>query len=204
MPTPVPPTPSPTAPALHDALMELVTLGLRIARVAAEVVEAEGRVVAVVAAGLPERVDHAGSLADARQAGGAVDAADLALAQAAPRIGEAARAFERASRAVRRTAALVRRIECGWPRRGPADDHPSMVRRQVARGVGERIARHAQGEAAERLFDDLAERLDALECDGGLDLPVDGVIAAICRDLGLACPAPAPGMAPPVRDDPDG
>ena len=54
--------------------------------------------------------------------------------------------------------------------------------------MGERIARHADGEAAERLFDDLHERLDAMEFAGDLDRPVDEVIAAVCRVLGLPTP----------------
>ena len=200
------PRPTPADPVLRDALLELVSLGLRIARVAAEVAEAEGRVVAVVAAGLPASVD-AGSLAEAQEAGSAVDAAGLALAQASPRIGAAARGYDRAARAVRRTVALVQRLDRGWVPRGGADDHAAMVRRQVARTVGERITRHADGEAAERLFDDLAERLEALERDGGLDGAADLVIAAICRDLGLpeaAAPARRAGEAACARDDPDG
>ncbi len=59
-----------------------------------------------------------------------------------------------------------------------------MTRRQVARGVGEAIVRRATGEAAERLFDDLYDRLDAMDAEG-LDRPAEAVIAAICRDLGL-------------------
>ena len=84
--------------------------------------------------------------------------------------------------------ALIQRIEAGWPRRGGSDDRRAMARRQIARGVGERIARHAEGEAAERLFDDLHERLDAMEFGGDLDRPVDEVIDAICRVLGLPEP----------------
>ena len=196
MTAPAPFPPSPADPVLRDALVELVGLGMRIARVAADVAEAEGRVVAVVAAGLPESVD-AGSLAEAQAAGRAVDAAGLALAQASPRIGEAARAYDRAARAVRRLAALVQRLDCGWRPRGGADDHPAMVRRQAAREVGERIARRAEGEAAERLFDDLAERLDALEDEGGLDRPAEAVIAALCRDLELEPSASEDSAAPP-------
>ena len=171
--------------------MELVGLGVRIARVATELAEVERRVVAVVEAGLPASLGGAG-LDEARMAGLAVDSVDAALAAAAPRIAAASQAFERVSRAVRRTTALVRRLDCGWPRRGGSDDRQAMARRQVARSVGERIAAHAEGERAERLFDDLAERLDALELEGALEQPVEAVIAEICRDLGLgAQPAPA-------------
>ncbi len=72
--------------------------------------------------------------------------------------------------------------------RGGSDDRRSLARRQVARAVGERIARHADGEAAERLFDDLYERLDAMEFGGDLDQPVEAVIDAICRAIGLPEP----------------
>ena len=161
-------------------------MGLRIARVVAEIAEAEGRVVAVMVAGLPPTLDTAGSPTEAQMAGLAVDAADAALGQASPRVTAVAQAFERVSRAVRRNAALVRRLECGWPRRNGADDRLAMARRQVVRSVSEAIARQADGELAERLFDDLHERLDGMELDGELDGPVEAVVAAICRDLGLA------------------
>ena len=189
--------PPPSDPVVRDALMELVGLGVRIARVAAELAEAERRVVAVVEAGLPASIGDFTGLDEARLAGLAVDSVDAALAAAAPRIAATSQAFERVSRAVRRTAALVRRLDCGWPRRGGSDDRQAMARRHIARSVGERIAAHAEGERAERLFDDLAERLDALELEGALEQPVEAVIAEICRDLGLA-PQPAP-----VRRTPD-
>jgi hypothetical protein len=192
-------------PALRDALRELVGLGVRIARVAAEAAEAEGRIVAIVVAGLPARVDGAGSMSEAQDAGYAVDSAEVALAQSVPRIAVAAQAFERVARAVRRTAALMQRIECGWPRHGGSDDRRAMARRQIARSVGEVIARQVRGEAAERLFDDLAERLDRLERDGGLDQPVEVAVATICRDLGLVEAPPALGAVGfPAGDAPDG
>ena len=192
--------PSPAEPALRDALLELVGFGVRIARVVAEVTEAEGQVVAVVRAGLPGSMVDAGSLTEAQLAGLAVDAAEDALSKASPRIAAAAQAFDRVSRAVRRTAALVRRLECGWPRRGGSDDRQAMARRQIARSVGERITGQSDGEAAERLFDDLAERLDALDLAGALDQPVEAVIAEICRELGLEAArmtvrVPLPGVA---------
>ncbi len=169
--------------------MELAGYGLRIARVAAEVAEVEGRVVALLATGLPDELRRCRRRCTRREmAGLAVDAADAALKQASPRIDVAGQTFERVSRAVRRTVALVQRIEAGWPRAVGLDDRRAMARRQVARGVGERIARHADGEAAERLFDDLNERLDAMEFGGDLDQPVDEVIDAICRALGLPEP----------------
>ncbi len=167
--------------------MELAGCGLRIARVAAEVAEVEGRVVALLATGLPDEYGKTASLHDGQMAAQAVDAADLALKEASPRIAAAGQTFERVSRAVRRTMALVQRIDAGWPR-GGSDDRPRMARRQIARAVGEQIARHADGERAERLFDDLYERLDAMEFGGDPDRPVDAVIDAICRTLGIPEP----------------
>ncbi len=191
--------------------MQLARAGAEIAQAAADVARLDARVTALVATGLPEEYGVRETLRDATVAGTAVDATDLALKEAAPRIASAGQTFERVSRAVRRTVALVQRIEAGWPRSRPVDDRQTMARRQVARGVGERIARHASGELAERLFDELRERLETTEFDGDLDQPVEVVIAAICRDLGLPEPgletAPAggePGTEASAGDDPGG
>ena len=190
--------------------MDLVMLGVRIARVATEVAEADGKIVALLAAELPARIANHESITEAQLAGQSVDAADAALKPAAERVAAAGLTFERVSRAVRRTAALMQRIESGWPRRGGSDDRRAMARRQVARSVGEAITRRADGEAAERLFDDLSERLDALELDGSLeDRPAEVIVAAICRELGVDVPegllvALARHDEIPVRDDPDG
>ena len=190
--------------------MDLVMLGVRIARVATEVAEADGKIVALLAAELPARIANHESITEAQLAGLSVDAADAALKPATARVAAAGLTFERVSRAVRRTAALMQRIESGWPRRGGSDDRRAMARRQVARSVGEAITRRADGEAAERLFDDLSERLDALELDGSLeDRPAEVIVAAICRELGVDVPegllvALARHDEIPVRDDPDG
>ena len=208
-----PPRSPPADPTLRDSLVDLVSLGVRIARVATEVAEVEGRVVALVAACLPESLQAPASLTEAQAAGAAVDSAEQALAHASTRIGVATQAFDRAARAVRRTVALIQRIDAGWPQ-GGSDDHHTLVRRQVARGVAERIAQHHDGEAAERLFDDLADRLDALELDGGLDRPAELIIADLCRELGMAGLGPVQLQRParsiatpepiPAGDDPDG
>ncbi len=76
-----------------------------------------------------------------------------------------------------------------------------MVRRQVARRVAGMIRRQTDGEAAERLFDELAERLDdpALEQDI-LALPVDEIVRRIGRDLNLAAEFHAADLGtPPSR-----
>ena len=49
------------------------------------------------------------------------------------------------------------------------------------------IRRESDGEAAERLFDDLAERLEDPEVAAEIGvLPEQDVVRRICRDLGLA------------------
>jgi hypothetical protein len=197
------PIPSPSDPAVRDALVALMACGVRIAQAAAQIAEAEAQIVTLTANGLPAHLEATGSLHDAQMAGLAVDAADGALAHALPRIATASQSFERVARAVRRTAALIQRIDHGWMCRVRPDDRQAMARRHIARGVGDRIARQADREAAERLFDDLDERLDMLEREGGLDQPAEDIIAAICRDLGLAAiddpvtPAPAEAVLAP-------
>ena len=188
--------------------MALVGFGVRIAKVATDVAEAQGRVVALVAAELPADMGVAGSMQDAQMAGLAVDSAEEALSHCSPRIEAAGRVFDRVSRSVRRCVALVQRLDAGWvPRGGGSDDRRAMARRQVARSVGEAIAGQSAGEAAERLFDDLDERLDAAVLDGLLDGPVDAVVAAICRELGLVWPGDGVGESVgvvKVGDLPDG
>ena len=77
-----------------------------------------------------------------------------------------------------------------------------MLRRQVARGVTSMIRHAAPGEenaeAAERLFDDLYERLeDPALADDLLTLPVEEIVRRICRDLGLVATALPPLVAQP-------
>ncbi len=176
-----------TPKSVADArLDELATLGMRAARVVVRVLEIEQAVADAVAALLPE-AGEPGSLGEAIAAGQGIDAAAAAMVLSVKRVEALTRAFDRVSRSVRRSVALMRRMEAGWPRAGSADDRAAMVRRQVVRAATEVIRRQSDGEAAERLFDDLAERLD----DPGLDdelrsLPVAEVVRRVCADLGLA------------------
>ena len=171
-----------------DAVLgELAALGMRAARVVTRMMEIEQATAEVVASWLPETGHVAASLEAATAAGQGVDAMDTAMAVAVKRVEVLARAFDRMSRSVRRTVALRRRMAAGWTGAGRADDRPAMVRRQVARKVGEAIAREAEGDAAERLFDELAERLEEPGRDAELlALPVEEVVRRVCRDLGLA------------------
>ncbi len=178
-------TKTPSNPAFETMLTELAALGMRAGRVVVRVMEIEQAVIEVAAAWLPGVGVAPASLADAVAGGQEADAVAAVMSQAVPRVEGLARAYDRVSRSVRRTVALARRMEAGWPRAG-VDDRRAMVRRQVARGVAEVISRESDGATAERLFDDLAERLD----DPGLEaeiasLPVEVVVRRVCRDLGL-------------------
>ena len=177
-------------PTSEDTLRELAALGIRVARVVAAMSEVEQAAAAVAAGYLPVPGVVAASLAEAVGDGQSEDGVAAVMAQAVPRIEVLARAFDRVSRSVRRSVALLRRMEAGWPRGAAVDDRPAMERRQVARAVGEAIRREADGEAAERLFDELAERLDEPGfADETAGLPVDEVVRRICCELGLVVEA---------------
>ena len=177
----------PANPAAEGMLNELAALGVRGARVVTRLMEIEQAAAEVVALWLPEPGAEKRSFAGASAAGLAVDAVNEAMAQATARADALARAFDRLSRSVRRSLAMIERMAAGWPRAGSVDDRAAMLRRQVAGDVARVIRRDRDGEAAERLFDELAERLEDPALDRELaDLPVDQVVRRICRDLGLA------------------
>ena len=180
-------------------LSELASIGMRMARVVVRMAEVEQSAIDVVAAALPVAGVEPGSLAEAQVAGVSLDGLAEWMAGAVPRVDTLARALERVSRSVRRCVALSKRIESGWPRVRSVDDRAAMVRRQVTRGVSEVIRRVSDSdEAAERLFDDLYERLQGPGVEQEmLDLPVAEIVRRICRDLGLAVGdlrAVAPGV----------
>ena len=182
-------------------LSELASLGMRAACVVTRLMEIELEAAEVVAIWLPRQHGDAATLGEAVAAGAAVDAVNAATAKAVPHTEVLARALDRVSRSVRRSIGLQQRIEAGWPRAG-SDDRTAMMRRQVARGVGEAIQREADGETAERLFDELAVRLD----DPGLDaetlaMPIEAVVRRICHELGLVAGALKATLPdPPNRD----
>ena len=177
--------PNPTPDAM---LNDLAALNMRMARVVVRCGEIEQAAIEIVAADLPKAGAAPGSAGEARAAGATLDGLAEWMERAVPRIDRLARALERVSRSVRRSIALAKRLEAGWPRVRSADDRAAMVRRQVKRGVSEVIRRVADSDdTAERLFDDLYERLDdpALE-QALLDWPVQEIVRQICRELGLA------------------
>ena len=199
----------PIMDATPDAtLAELTSLGMRAARVVTHLLEIEDAAATIAAACLPA-TGSAESLAEAAALGQALDAVSAAMAQAVPRTETLARALDRLSRSVRYSIALRQRLQAGWPRSRAADDRPAMLRKQVARRVADVIRNTADGEAAERLFSELAEHLDdpALAEDLLL-LPVEEIVRRLCRDLGLVATAlqplasrsPAPANPPsPAR-----
>ena len=166
-------------------LAELAGLGMRAARVVARMLEIEQAAADVVAGWLPAVGVEPASWTEAKVAGLGVDGVTELMAGAVPRVEALSRALDRVSRSVRRCVALRQRMAAGWPRSG-ADTRAAMVRRQVARGVSDAIRGEAEGEAAERLFDELHERLLDPELDEAtLLLPVAEVVRRVCRDLGL-------------------
>ncbi len=170
-----------------STLDELAALGMRVARAVTRLAEIETEAAEVLAADLPARGHRPGSVTEAAEAGLALDGAEAVLAKAGPRVAELARAFDRVSRSVRRTVALGKRLEAGWPVRAAADTRGAMVRRQVGQRVAEAIRQSATGEAAERLFDELAERLEDPALEAEIEtLPVEAIVARVRRDLGLA------------------
>ena len=188
-----PPMDATDAIATADAtLAELIALSMRAARVVTHLLEVEAAAVDVAATGLPEAGRPPASLAEAAAEGQTADAVAAAMAQAVPRAEILARALDRLSRSVRRSIALRQRLQAGWPRAG-SDNRATMVRRQVARGVADRIRQQAEGEAAERLFDELAERLDDPALAEDLEiLPVEQLVRRICCDIGLVAAALSP------------
>ena len=187
-------------PDFETMLGELAALGMRAARAVTRMIEIEQATADLAASWLPGAGRSDASLGEAVAAGQAVDAVTVAMAAAVPRVEVLALALDRVSRSVRRSVALLRRLQAGWPRAAGPDDRAAMVRRQVARQVASMIRREADGEAAERLLDELAERLDdpALEQDI-LALPVDEIVRRIGRDLNLAAEyhAGEPNTPPP-------
>ncbi len=194
------------APDLDATLAALAALGLRAATVVTRMMELEQAAAEAASTCLPIAGATPASMSEATQAGLGLDTAATALAQAIPHVEILARAFDRLSRSVRRTVALIRRLQAGWPRATAAssiDDRPAMLRRQVARGVAEAIHRDTDPETAERLTDDLAERLD----DPGLDeeiraLPIEVIVRNICRDLGLTATPPQASSTPAQPPEP--
>ena len=98
-------------------------------------------------------------------------------------------AFDRIARTIRRTIALARKLdEPASP--GPAQgthQRRRAARKQIIRDVEDTIQRRTDGAEAEALHAELYERLDAPDLDDDIDTqPIADIIAAICRDLGIA------------------
>ena len=177
-----------TSDPSDDAMLaELAALGMRAGRVVVRMMEIEQLAADWAAHELPAP----GSVAVADpayvDAGREADALAAVMAAAGPRVEGLARALDRVSRLVRRTVALRRRMEAGWPRVGSASDsRAAMVRRQVVRSVGDAIRREVDEDGAERLFDELAERLGGPEFEAEVAaLPVEEIVRRVCRELGL-------------------
>ena len=178
----------------RHALQDLLQMGLRVAAVSARLAEVEGQAVEALAAAAIDAaqiVAQPHSLESAIEAGRIADASEAARDAAATRIALITASFERAARAVRRTVALGRRIEDPRPFLSPHPHDPA-----APLGLAEAAHAHAAARVAERLCDDLADRLDAAELGDELGArPTLEVIGDICRDLGHAV---LPGLGTPA------
>jgi hypothetical protein len=99
----------------------------------------------------------------------------------------AAASFDRASRNIRQTVILVGQV--GRPKTPAARPglHRIAARKRIIREVEDVIQRTAHGPRAERLYAELAERLDAPDLEEELDTrQVAEIVTDLCRDLGLA------------------
>ncbi len=122
---------------------------------------------------------------------------------AAPTTPELAIAFDRVARCVRRTILLARVVTRPLPAPNP-ETTARAARKRILREVEDTIQRKAAPKAAEVLHAELRERLEAPELAEDLEheiasRPVDGIIADICRDLGIAA---LPGTNPWKRRRP--
>jgi hypothetical protein len=98
-------------------------------------------------------------------------------------------AFDRIARTIRRTIALARKLAEPAPPSPAAQAAERRVaaRKRIIRDVEDTIQREAHGPEADALHAEFRERLDAPDLDDDLDhLPIADLIAAICRDLGIA------------------
>jgi hypothetical protein len=155
------------APALfREALAELVQIGMTVARMIGRVAQAETALADAAATVADGGNPVATSLAEAIAADQAASAAAEARRDVVARTERVAAAFDQVSRAVRRTVMLAERLDRGWARPIRVDDRQTMAHRQTVRAV--------------------RERLDSLDRPDDLgDRPVEEIIRAICRDLGL-------------------
>jgi hypothetical protein len=99
----------------------------------------------------------------------------------------AAASFDRAARNIRQTVILVGQI--GRPKTPAARPglHRIAARKRIIRDVEDVIQRTAHGPRAERLYAELAERLDGPDLEEELDYrQVAEIVTDLCRDLGLA------------------
>ncbi len=99
----------------------------------------------------------------------------------------AAASFDRACRNVRQTVMLVEQV--GRPKT-PASRpgaHRIAARKRIIREVEDVIQRSAAGPRAERLYAELAERLEGPDLEEELETrQVAEIVTDLCRDLGLA------------------
>lgn len=114
-------------------------------------------------------------------------------------------AFDRISRCVRRTILLAQHI-AQPPRPAPARapdpvQAQALARKQLIRGVEDRINHNRQGPTAEALHREFLERLDTPDLIEDIATrPIPELIKDICNDLGLST---QPGFHPHRRRRPE-
>jgi hypothetical protein len=107
-------------------------------------------------------------------------------------------AFDRIARAVRRTAMLLQRLHEAAA--SVSDHQRAAARRRIIRDVEDRIQRNVGKTEADRLYAELAERMDSPDLeDEILDRPVADIITDIARDFGIEA---SPGTHPWRRRTP--
>ena len=112
-------------------------------------------------------------------------------------------AFDRIARAVRRTVMLLQRLNepaASLPGQNLGGQQRAAARREIIRGMEDRIQRSVGKTEADRLYAELAERMDSPDLeDEILGRPVAEIILDIARDFGLEA---SPGTHPWKRRTP--
>jgi hypothetical protein len=99
----------------------------------------------------------------------------------------AAASFDRAARNIHQTVMLVEQVGRPKTLASRPGAHRIAARKRIIRDVEDVIQRTATGPRAERLYAELAERLDGPELEEELDdRQVAEIVTDLCRDLGLA------------------
>jgi hypothetical protein len=99
----------------------------------------------------------------------------------------AAATFNQAARSIRQTVMVQERLDKSEGPEGQPARQRVAARKRILRDVEDAIQRNASGARAERLYVELAERLEGPELEDEIGhRPVAEIVADLCRDLGIA------------------